>query len=104
MNAELPLPEGVYAVLQDRLARCPGDDGRARNIAAMGRPTIAAATGVVDAGALDAAFTAEAVHEDGETIRFDHPLLAEAAYRLLPPSRRRAVHEQLAEIATDAEG
>jgi DNA-binding CsgD family transcriptional regulator len=104
VTAELPLPEGVYAVLQDRLRALPAATMDALGtIAAMGQPTIAAATAVVDAGTLDAAFTAEAVHEDGEKIRFDHPLLAEAAYRLLPPSRRRAVHEQLAEIATDAE-
>ncbi|MET0615821.1 MAG: AAA family ATPase, partial [Thermoleophilaceae bacterium] len=104
VTAELPLPEGVYAVLQDRLRSLPAATTDALGtIAAMGRPTIAAATAVVDAGALDAAFTAEAVHEDGDKIRFDHPLLAEAAYRLLPPSRRRAVHEQLAEIAVDAE-
>jgi len=105
VTPELSLPEGVYAVLQDRLRALPAATTDALGtVAAMGHPTIAAATAVVDPAALDAAFTAEAVHEEGETIRFDHPLLAEAAYRLLPPSRRRAVHEQLAEIATDAEG
>jgi DNA-binding CsgD family transcriptional regulator len=102
--SELPLPDSVYAVLQDRLRALPAVTTDALGIvAAMGHPTIAAATTVVDPGALDAAFRAEAVHEEGETVRFDHPLLAEAAYRLLPPSRRRAVHEQLAEIATDPE-
>jgi DNA-binding CsgD family transcriptional regulator len=104
VTPDLPLPEGIYAVLQDRLRALPGATTDALGtVAAMGHPTIAAATAVVDPGALDAAFVAEVVHEEAETIRFDHPLLAEAAYRQLPPSRRRAVHGRLAEVATDAE-
>jgi DNA-binding CsgD family transcriptional regulator len=104
LTPDLPLPEGLHAVLQDRLRALPAETTDALGVvAAMGHPTIGAATAVVDPGALDAAFTADVVHEEGTTIRFDHPLLAEAAYRLLAPSRRRAVHERLGEIATDAE-
>ncbi|HMJ94545.1 MAG TPA: AAA family ATPase, partial [Thermoleophilaceae bacterium] len=104
VTPELTLPEGVYAVLQERLRALPAETTDAlATVAAMGQPTVAAASAVVDPGALDVAFTADVVREDGETIRFDHPLLAEAAYRMLPPSRRRSVHERLAEVATDAE-
>jgi tetratricopeptide (TPR) repeat protein len=102
--ANLPLPESVHAVLQERLLALPAATRDALGtVAAMGAPTIAAATAVVDSGALDAAFRADLVHEEGETIRFDHPLLAEAAYRMLTPPQRRTVHELLAGVATDAE-
>jgi DNA-binding CsgD family transcriptional regulator len=104
VTAELPLPEGVHAVLRDRLRALPPETAAALGtLAAMGHTTIAAAAAVMDTRTLDTAFTAEVVHEDGETIRFEHPLLAEAAYRLLPPSRRREVHTRLAEIGNDPE-
>ncbi len=104
VTAKLTLPDGVYAVLQERLRALPAETTDALGtIAAMGHPTIAAASAVVDPGTLDPAFTADVVHEEDDAIRFDHPLLAEAAYRMLPPSRRRLVHERLAEMAPDAE-
>jgi DNA-binding CsgD family transcriptional regulator len=105
VTRELPLPESVYVVLQDRLRALPPESADALGaVAAMGHPTLAAAIGVVDPRALDAAFTAEVIHEDAAGIHFEHPLLAETAYRMLPPSRRSAIHERLAEVATDAEG
>jgi DNA-binding CsgD family transcriptional regulator/tetratricopeptide (TPR) repeat protein len=102
--ADLPLPEDIHAVLRERLGALPAATRDALGIvAAMGAPTTAAATAVVDPASLDPAFRADVVHEEGETIRFDHPLLAEAAYRMLTPPRRRAVHELLADSATDVE-
>ena len=104
LTAELPLPEGIYAVLQDRLRSLPKVTRNALgSVAAMGHPTIAAVSTAVDAGALDAAFAAGVLREQRDRVHFEHPLLAEAAYRLLPPSRRRAVHARLAELASDAE-
>jgi DNA-binding CsgD family transcriptional regulator len=101
---ELVLPGGISAVLHDRLAALPGPARDAVGaVAAMGTPTLALASAAFDAGALDPAFAAGVLHEEGDAIRFDHPLLAEAAYRGLPPSRRRAVHELLAGIAEDPE-
>jgi DNA-binding CsgD family transcriptional regulator len=103
-TAELSLPSGVHAVLRERLTALPAQTTDALGtLAAMGRATVATAATAVDPGALDAAFRADVVREDGDTIRFDHPLLADAAYRMLPPSRRRAVHERLAGLAHDAE-
>jgi DNA-binding CsgD family transcriptional regulator len=104
LSAELPLPEGIYAVLHDRLRAFSRETGEAlAAVAAMGHPTTAAAVDAVDARALDAAFAAGVLHEQRDRIHFDHPLLAEAAYRLVPPSRRRAVHRRLASLATDVE-
>jgi DNA-binding CsgD family transcriptional regulator len=104
VEAELPLPDSVHAVLQERLRALPSETADALGaIAAMGRATTATAARVVDPSALDPAFTAEVVRADGDAIRFEHPLLAEAAYRMLTPSRRRAVHELLADVATDSE-
>jgi DNA-binding CsgD family transcriptional regulator len=96
--------EGVHAVLQDRLeAMSPQTTDALGTLAAMGAATLDGAARVVDVRALDPAFAAEILREDGGAVRFEHPLLAETAYRMLPPSRRRAVHELLAEVATDPE-
>jgi DNA-binding CsgD family transcriptional regulator len=104
VSAELALPDGIYAVLQERLGTLPDATRDALGtVAAMGHPTIASSAAAVDLDALDAAFAAGVVREERGTVRFDHPLLAEAAYRMLAPGRRRAVHERLAELATDAE-
>ena len=87
-------------------AHCPeGDAGRrSGRWLAMGHPTIAAVCRRVDAGACSIPPSRRAsLSEQRERIHFEHPLLAEAAYRLLPPSRRRGIHERLAAVATDVE-
>ena len=38
------------------------------------------------------------LEREGTRLRFRHPLLQEAAYQAIPPERRRAVHQQLAEV------
>ena len=104
LSADLPLPETIYAVLQERLRGLPPVTVEALGtVAAMGRPTLTSAEAAIEAGALDAAFAAGILHEERYAIRFDHPLLTEAAYRMLTPSSRRAAHERLAEQAADAE-
>ena len=63
--------------------------------AALGPERFAAGLeGAVAAGVLETA-------DDG--IRFAHPLLAAATYSRATPSRRREVHERLAEFATEPE-
>jgi DNA-binding CsgD family transcriptional regulator len=103
-GAELPVPEVLSAVLQDRLRALPREtrDGLA-TVAAMAQPTSSAVAKALDPRVLDAAFLAGVLHENGDTVRFEHPLLAETAYRMLPPTRRRAVHRRLAEATADAE-
>jgi DNA-binding CsgD family transcriptional regulator len=104
LSPDLPLPETIYAVLQERLRDLPSTTVAALGtVAAMSRPTLVSASAAVDAGALDPAFAAGILREERSTIRFDHPLLAEAAYRMLAPSMRSAVHERLAELSDDAE-
>jgi DNA-binding CsgD family transcriptional regulator len=103
-GAELPLPDEISAILEDRLGELPRETRTALGIvAAMGHPTIMSAAETVDPGVLDPAFEAGILHEAGDAIRFDHPLLAEAAYRMLAPSKRRAAHERLAATARDPE-
>jgi DNA-binding CsgD family transcriptional regulator len=100
----IALPEGMQAVLQARLEGLPPETTQALGtVAAMGDPSMAVVAQAVDYGQLDAAFAAGIVEEHGRAIRFEHPLLAEVAYRMLPPSQRLAVHGRLASIATDAE-
>ena len=104
LSAAFPLPDSIYAVLQDRLRALPPATREALGtVAAMGHPTVAAVDRAVDVGVLDAAFAEGVLDEDRDRLRFEHPLLAEAAYRLLPPSRRRAAHVRLAALASDVE-
>jgi DNA-binding CsgD family transcriptional regulator len=104
VSADLPLPDTIFVVLQERLRDLPAATAEALGtVAAMGRPTLETAEPVVEAGALEPAFAAGVLHEEHGAIRFDHPLLADAAYRLLTPARRRLVHERLAGLAGDAE-
>jgi DNA-binding CsgD family transcriptional regulator len=56
---------------------------------------------VGDDEVLDSALAAGVLEHDGHDLRFAHPLLAAAAYRTLPPRRRRSVHERLGGAATD---
>jgi DNA-binding CsgD family transcriptional regulator len=103
-GAEVPLPEAISAALDDRLRALPRQTRDAVvAVAAMGHPTVASVSALLDPGVLDAAFEAGVLYEQGDSVRFEHPLLAEAAYRMLPPARRRAVHQRLAEATTDRE-
>jgi DNA-binding CsgD family transcriptional regulator len=102
--AGVPLPDSLFVLLQERLRELPSTTVEALGtLAAMGRPRLAAADPVVDPVALDAAFAAGVIHDESGAIRFDHPLLAEAAYRILTPRMRQLVHERLAALAGDAE-
>jgi DNA-binding CsgD family transcriptional regulator len=103
-GAGLPVPEALSTVLQDRLRALPSETGEGlATVAAMAQPTSSAVAEALDPRVLDAAFVAGVLHESGDKIRFEHPLLAETAYRMLPPTRRRAVHRHLAEATADAE-
>ena len=72
-------------------------------VAAMGHPTVASVSAVLDPGALDEAFEAGVLHEQGDAIRFDHPLLAEAAYRMLAADTAARGSQRLAD-AHDGRG
>jgi DNA-binding CsgD family transcriptional regulator len=97
--------EDLQRLVGDRLAALPQTTRDALGtIAALGRPTTPVVAEVVDEEAtLDAAFRAGVLEEDGEQLRFAHPLLAAAAYDSLPPRRRREAHARLAMIVEDPE-
>src|SRR6185312_1953583 len=92
---------------QSRLRRLPASVRRTLvHVAAMSHPTPALARaarpGAADAD-LEHAVAAGLLTFDGERLRFAHPLLASACYRLAPPEERRAVHRRLAAVVGDPE-
>ena len=95
------LPGTLSAGLNQRLAAAPTAARPVLEALAVRGPLPAAvlADDARDAAALDDAIAAGLVVEDGELVRFDHPLLAEAAYRGIPPGRRRALHAEAAAAA-----
>lgn len=92
------LPETLAAGLRQRLAEAPAAATPVLETLAVRGPQSAAALGAGDA--LDAAIAAGLVVDDDGVIRFDHPLLAEAAHRQIPPGRRRSLHADAAAAAT----
>jgi DNA-binding CsgD family transcriptional regulator/tetratricopeptide (TPR) repeat protein len=93
------LPEAV----EQRLL---GQDAAARSAvvfaAAALRPTIGLLLrGGVDRDDLRSALASGLLTADGERLEFAHPLLGSAAYGLLLPDERRAVHERLASAADE---
>ena len=73
-------------------------------VAALGEPRGAVLSRMLeDEAALDAAFDASVIEEQGDRVRFTHPLLAAGALASLSPRRRRSIHRALAERADTAE-
>ena len=91
------LPETLAARLDRRLDDAPAAAAPVLEAIAIRGPLPVA---LLDATGLDAAVEAGLVVEDGSTVRFHHPLLAEAVYRRIPPGRRRALHAQAASDVT----
>jgi DNA-binding CsgD family transcriptional regulator len=93
------LPDIVRATMRERAARLGPAAGDLLEVAAVAglevdqellgslRPE-PPADELVRAGLLE---------RDGARLRFRHPLLQEAAYQDVPPERRRAIHQELAE-------
>jgi DNA-binding CsgD family transcriptional regulator len=99
-TAELRLPDTLADALGRRVRRVPKRTRDALlEVAAIANPTHSQ----VDAAALDPAFEAGLLELDGAALRFSHPLLRTAVYFGATPSRRRAVHAQLAERAASDE-
>ena len=97
--------EDLQRLVGHRLSELPRDTRDALGkVAALARPSAAVVGKVLDDEAtLDAAFRAGVLAEDGDLLRFAHPLLAAAAYEALPPHRRREAHARLAAIVDDPE-
>jgi DNA-binding CsgD family transcriptional regulator len=74
-------------------------------VAAMSNPEVWRVRKVLpDESRLDIAFNLQILTESGSgRLEFTHPLLAAAAYALMPPRRRREIHALLAEHASSSE-
>jgi len=97
---ELPLPDDLEQLVADRLRVLPPETREPlAAVAALGEPTLE----YVDDRALEPAFAAGVLVLDGERVRFEHPLLAAAAYAALRPITRRALHRSLADRVDDEE-
>ena len=98
--APLSIPRSLQQLVQARVAEQPPEIRRLLAVAAVAeRPTrsLLAAIETDSPRLLDAAVDLGVVSVDGDGIvRFTHPLLASAAYAELAPSRRRALHAELA--------
>jgi DNA-binding CsgD family transcriptional regulator/tetratricopeptide (TPR) repeat protein len=95
----------VRRVAEARVRVLPDDTRTALAIvAALGEPRLAVLSRALeDEAALDVAFDARVIEEQGARVRFTHPLLAAGALAAVSPRRRRSVHRRLAELASTAE-
>jgi DNA-binding CsgD family transcriptional regulator len=110
-NEPLPVPSTLQRLVRTRVAALSASAQEALLVAAaLSRPT---ATDVVQAvgtegdqngeTGLAEALGAEIVGSENGRIRFTHPLFASAVYGAAAPERRRALHQQLAEVVTDVD-
>jgi len=104
----LEVPRSLDRLAGDRVsALAPPADEVALFVAALSHPTVQILTEAIGAertgAGVDAAVAAGVLKVDGDALRFDHPLLAAAAYDRATPVRRRHVHERLADVVTEPE-
>jgi DNA-binding CsgD family transcriptional regulator len=105
-DGRLPLPPSLAEALGARL-RALSPSGRRVTVlaAAAAAPPAAlpAAAGAERHAIAEATAAAILVAGDGDTLRFDHPLLASVAYESGSERERRAAHAVLATVVTAAE-
>jgi DNA-binding CsgD family transcriptional regulator len=108
-SGPLPVPRDLQGIARERVDGL-SDRGRHASLvaAALSRPTrdlivrtVASADG--DASGLLEAEEAGVLVEDGERVRFTHPLLASAIYGAASAERRRRLHDGLAEVVVEPE-
>ncbi len=103
---DLPVPETLGPLMARRIAGLPAATRRALLlVAAAAQPTIEtlrAAGAAEDALVLAMAEGITAAH--GDTVRFTHPLLAQAVVTLAGPAETRAAHAALAAVTRSADG
>jgi DNA-binding CsgD family transcriptional regulator len=99
---QFPVPERHLQVLGPRLSAMPGGARRAVLAAALAaRPTTALLTTVAGAEGLADAESAGVLHVFGDSVEFDHPLLAAAARNEAGPVGVRELHSALASASAD---
>jgi AAA ATPase domain len=107
VGAPLPVPHDLQELLVAQLRRLPASVRELLLLAALAaKPTHATlerALGQKAQPLLDRAIEARVLERAGDLLRFAHPLLAAAISESTPAHRRRCAHQQLADVATDAE-
>ena len=88
----------VEQLIGDQLAGLPpATRGALGLVAALAEPTVVRLASVLArVDVLDPAFAAGVLEQEGELLRFAHPLLGAGAYAAVPPARRREIHRRLA--------
>jgi DNA-binding CsgD family transcriptional regulator len=103
----IAIPSSLLDLVRGRVERYPGDVRRVLAIVAAAERITTSQLAKVDAGTpelLTAAVDLDAVAiEDGDLVRFTHPLLGSAAYGGLTPTARRMLHAELAQVYEDVE-
>lgn len=100
---ELPVPEDLRLLIEERLRAIPSRVRRALVLAAaLTDPTrhLVRAAGGADLGPAE---TAGIVRLDGERVRFTHPLFASSVYAGASPDLRSRIHRRLAALAPTIE-
>jgi DNA-binding CsgD family transcriptional regulator len=99
------LPPTLDVLVQGRVSQLPRPARRAVLAAATAsQPTVELVEAAVEApDALAAAEAAHVVAVDHGSIRFEHPLLASAAYAAAAPAERRDIHRRLGRLVGDPE-
>jgi DNA-binding CsgD family transcriptional regulator len=100
-DQDLPVPSDLDALLRERISA----------LAPSARRALAAAAALSESrveliereGDLRPALDAGLIRVERGVVRFNHPLLASAAYSLLAPRRRRELHARLARVVDDIE-
>jgi DNA-binding CsgD family transcriptional regulator len=107
LGEELPIPSDLGELLQARLSGLTASAlETARVVAALADPTVPLVESAVGRGAeaaLAETLAGRILELEGERLRFTHPLLGAAVAARQPPSHRRSLHAQLAEIVSTAE-
>jgi DNA-binding CsgD family transcriptional regulator len=97
---DLPVPDDLERLVAERLRLLPpGTMAPLAAVAALREPTV----GLLGEETLKPALAAGVLVLEGDRIRFDHPMIAAAAYEALSLSSRRALHRRLATMVQDSE-
>jgi hypothetical protein len=104
LGEDFPIPDGLEEILGARVARLGAPVRRLLLAVALdGELRSAQLEALADPGAVDDAFDAGVIVADGDRVRASHPLLAAAAKKHARPRDRRALHGELARVASDAD-
>lgn len=95
------VPRSLVELVELRLADASDEATAAIELAAVLTP--APVSAFSDASALDDALVTGILVEDGDVVRFAHPLLATGAYERVAPARRRELHRSAAELEQSLE-